>query len=376
VSSRTLLSALAVALLATPLAADTIKLQNGSAIEGVKVLKESYAEISYRKPHVNAPQSVASSDVARVEYSSTSAEYREALTKLDEGSPLEAAENFYAAAENEDSPPYLRASAMIQAADLLLEIRQIVDALPLYEEALANWPDTRHLAAALLGRGKCLLFLGKTADAEAAFAKLLSESKEKSLGERWEMEGAYYALLVSESKAPSKKVLEQSEVLRKRAGVGWPGIANKCALRIGRVQLDSGDARQAMSLFEEIIDGRLDTDKDIVAAAFNGRGHCHFEIAQAYVASADKYAASGESDKAGVAREDALDSYRKARLDFLRVVVSYSHVLDQQAEALYWSAQCFLNVDDEDAQRQAGRLLRKCELEYPDSKWGKLAGQH
>jgi len=375
--SRVLLSVLAVALLAAPLsAADTIKLLNGTEIEGVRILTETYAEITYKKRNVSSAQSVKTKDVLSVIYGSTSSHYRDAQTSLAEGNLVEAASHYDAAAKNEDNTPHLRAKAKIEAADLLELTRNLDEALTVYDQLLEEWPDTRHLARALIGRGKSLLYQGKTAEAETAFAKLLSEAKAKSLGERWEMEGEYYALYVIEAKGDSKTALDGYAELRGRSRASWPGIANKCALRIGRVHLVSGDAGKAMPLFETIIDGRLETDADIVANAYNGRGRCHFAVAQAYIASADKHAGSGASDKATVARMDAVDSFREARLDFLRVVVAYTHVLDQQAEALYWAAQCFLNVDDNDAQRQAGRLLRKCELEYPNSTWGKLAGQN
>jgi len=375
VIARVLLSALAVALFAAPLSADTIKLLNGTQIEGVRILEETYAEVSYRKPRVNAPQTAKTSDVESIAYSSTSGDYREAQVKLAEGALVDAASYYYAAAQDEENSAHLRAKAMIEAADLLELTRNLDDALPVYDELLKLWPNTRHLARALVGRGKVLLYKGDVAEAEAAFAKLLSEAQAKSLGERWEMEGEYYALYVSEAKGDSKTAVTGYEELRSRSRATWPGIANKCALRIGRVHLASGDAKQAMPLFETIIDGRLETESDIVANAYNGRGRCHFAVAQTYLDSADKHAAAGTSDKATVAREDAVDSFREARLDFLRVVVAYTPVLDQQPEALYWAAQCFLNVDDADAQRQAGRLLRKCALEYPSTKWGKLAGQ-
>lgn len=376
-TSRALFCVLILALLAAPLsAADTIKLLNGSEIAGVRVLTETYSEISYRKPRVNAPQTVKSSDVLEVIYGSTSPDYREAQAKLAEGGLIDAASYYDLAGRDDGNSAHLRAKALIEAADILEQTRNPADALPVYDRLLQQWPDTRHLARALVGRGKSLLYLGQTAEAEAAFTKLLSEATSKSLGERWIMEGEYYALLVKEAAGDTATALKDYADLRSRAGSTWPGIANKCALRIGRVHLGQGDTTKAMSLFEAIIDGRIGTENDIVASAFNGRGHCFFATAQAYLASADKHAASGNSDRSGIAREDAVASFREARLDFLRVVVSFSHVLDQQAEALYWAAQCFLNVDDHDAMRQAGRLLRKCQLEYPTSKWGKLAAQN
>lgn len=375
-TSRVLLSVLAALLLAAPLSADTIKLVNGTSIDDVHVLTETYAEVRFRKKNINTPQAVKAPEVLEVVYGSTSPDYREAQDKLAEGSLIDAANAYYFAAKDEANSPHLRATAMIETASILLEARDLDQALPIFDELLQQWPDTRHLARALLGRGKTLLFLGKSADAQAAFAKLMSEAEEKSLGERWQMEGEYYSLRVTETSGDAKNALSGYEELRKRAAAGWPGIANKCLLRVGRVHLSEGNVDKAMPLFEEITDGRLETDNDIVASAFNGLGHCRFAVAQAYIVTADKHAAAGASDRAEIARADAVDSFREARLDFLRVVVSYSHVLEHQAEALYWAAQSFLNVDDTDAQRQAGRLLRKCELEYPSSRWGKLAKQN
>ena len=48
------------------------------------------------------------------------------------------------------------------------------------------------------------------------------------------------------------------------------GIANKCALRMGRVHHANRRHDAAEGLFSEIISGRLETDVDIVAAAAGG----------------------------------------------------------------------------------------------------------
>jgi hypothetical protein len=112
--------------------------------------------------------------------------------------------------------------------------------------------------------------------------------------------------------------------------------------------------------------------RDVAAESFIGRGRCRFAEAQAAMDKAEALAVANDKVKADAVRGDAQEAWRDARLDFLRVVVSYPDVQSAQAEAMYWAAQCYLNLGEEEAQREAGRLLKSAQR-YENSQWGKKA---
>jgi tetratricopeptide (TPR) repeat protein len=366
--------ALAVALLGPLAAADTIKLVDGTVIDGIRIVSESWKEIEYRKPRVAAPLKVETAKVASIEYSSTSADFREARVKEEEGDLLTAAAYYDAVASDEETPVFLAAEARLRQADVLNENGNLPDAIAAYDQLLKEVPETRHLAEAMLGRGRALLRDGRLEEAAAAFTGLQEAVASKSLGEHFAWEGEFHALMVMQAQGQVDAAARGYEELLGRVRSSDKGIANKCQLRLGRLKLSQSQPDEAKPLFQEIIDSRLEMDKDVVAEAYIGRGRCSFSKGLAGLEASDRLGVSGDKPRAEAAYEDALDEFRDARLDFLRVVVSYPSVKSQQAEAMYWAAQCFLNLAEPNGEREAGRLLKSA-AQYPDSPWGKAAAE-
>ena len=65
-------------------------------------------------------------------------------------------------------------------------------------------------------------------------------------------------------------------------------------------------------------------------------------------------------------------------LDFLRVHVHYSGINIEQAEALYFGGQSFLNIasldsEAKDADLRGRVLLKRCADNYAGSEWGRKA---
>ncbi|MHC5210370.1 MAG: tetratricopeptide repeat protein [Planctomycetota bacterium] len=364
---------LALAVLAGTLRADTIHLQDGSKLENVRIVKETLQNVEYRVPRVSAPQKVESAEVRSIEYGSAPPEYRDGMAKLEEGALNLAAGYFLAAAEDEEAPKHVRADARVRLADALNENGNLAEAIEAYDQLLKEHPDTRHLARALLGRGKALFRSQKNDEARTAFETLESEASAKSLGERYTLEAEFHLLWITQQEGGAAEAIKGYEALLASTGGTHQGIANKCSVRLGRAKFDAGDLSGAAALFQDIIDSRLDMDaRDVAAEAFNGRGRCRFSEAQAMNDKADNLAVANDAAKADAARQDAGDLFREARLDFLRVIVSYPDVQSAQAEAFYWAAQCYLNLDEDDAQREAGRLLKSAQR-YENSQWGKKA---
>lgn len=363
----------ALACLAGPLRADTIHMQDGSRLENVRVLKESLKEVEYRVARVSAPQTMEAAKVRSIEYSSTPSEYKEGLAKLEEGALGLAAGYFLAAAEDEEVIRHVRADARVRQADALNENGDLQQAIEAYDLLLREHPDTRHLARALLGRGKALLRAQRVDEARQAFETLKSESTAKGLGERYALEAEFHLLWILQQQGKGEQAVKGYEALLERAGGSYQGIANKCSVRLGRAKLEAGRLDEAKALFQDIIDSRLEMDaRDVAAESFIGRGRCRFAEAQAAMDKAEALAVANDKVKADAVRGDAQEAWRDARLDFLRVVVSYPDVQSAQAEAMYWAAQCYLNLDEEAAQREAGRLLKSAQR-YENSQWGKKA---
>ncbi|MCB9897875.1 MAG: tetratricopeptide repeat protein [Planctomycetes bacterium] len=362
--SSLLLTPLVTLLLATTLLADTISLRDGKELTGVVVEKETFKEVSYKKGRVN--QTVASNDVRSISYGRTSKEYQDGMTALENGENLAAASNFLAAAEDEDLPDHVRASAYAETGDALLAANDYASALKYYDALLSTFKDTRHLARALNGRGKALFFMRDFAAAKEAFDKLASEASSKGLGQRWGLEGEFYSLWASEADpktAKGKDFVAAYKALRDQAASVDPGLANRCALNMGRAYVRKNDVDSAERIFQEIIDKRLGTDAEVVAGAYNGRGECAFAHALAYVKDERR-------------KSDAIDAFKEARLDFLRVYVSYKGVEREQPEALYMAGQCFLNLaaideTETEAEFQGRVMLKRLKDGYPLSEQAK-----
>lgn len=356
------LLALLLGLLAPSLAADTIRLKNGKVITG-KITGETFATIEYRRAGVSSTQTVDAADVVEVVYSSTTPEWRDGVKLEAEGEVVKAAEKYNVVTTDDDAPAFLRAAAMANVGDLLLDDNNSVDALTFYEELLGTYPKTRHLARALLGKGLCLFYARRFPEADAVLKQLQADAAAKNLGERWALEAEFLLLWSAEAQG-KQGVADGYKALRAKARTDFPGIANKAALRMGRVELANNKVRDAEAMFDEIVSSRMDTDASIVAGAFNGRGRCAFGRAQVLLNEGRKV--------------EALEFFNDALLDFLRVVVSYGGVRKEQAEALYFAGQAFLNVaaldpKAEDAERNGQVLLQRCRERFEGSEWATLA---
>ena len=354
---------LPIVLLAAPLSAqDDILMHDGRDITNVRIQHESVDKVEYKKGS-RGTSTVETADVREIRYGRTSPEFVKAVELRDKGSMLQAAEYFAAAESDPDLPDHIRATALVEAADALVVDNSLADALGVYKRFLSDYPSSRHLPRALLGQGKAMIFSGRSADAVGVLDTLKQETSSKGLDERWGLEADYFKLFAQE--AQGKDVIDGYTQLRTRTQGDYQGIANKCALRMGRVHHASRRHDAAEGLFNEIITSRLDTDADIVAAAFTGRGRIAFDRGLAAVNSGDN--------------DEALEHFRDAQLDFLRVYVNYRGVRREQPEAMYWAGEAFLNVgslsNDKDANTWGLIMLKRCRESFPKSEWGQKAAQ-
>jgi len=360
-----ILTAISVLALLPAALADDIILRGGRDISGVRIENESFSKIRYKKAGISSVQSIDTVDVKEIRYGSAGRAYTEAQALLRSGSMGAAATAFLRVADDENQPDHIRATALAEAADALFADNELGHALEFYTELLAKHPTSRHRPRALLGKGKTLLYQGKHQEADQAFETLTDEVRSKGFGERWGYEGEFFRLLSREAQGQAG-VADAYRDLRSRTQGEYQGIANKCSLRMGRVLLGEQppDLAAARGLFGEIIRSRLETDDVIVAGAFNGRGRCDFAQAQVELNAGDE--------------EKAVEEFRSALLDFLRVHVSYPGVYAEQAESLYWAGQSFLNIaaldsSDSEAEVRGQVLLKRCRDGYAGSEWAEKA---
>lgn len=323
---------LTLLLLTAPLVADDIFLKGDRSILDVRITAEDYTEVSYKtKRGIN--QTEPSVNVLRCSYNKTSRDFNDGMKGVNTPSYQEAIRKLQWAADDEELDEFKRATALATAAGALLDNGYYADAQANYAELLAEYRKTRHRPRALLGNAKALLNLGRFAEADELLRTLQTESGQKGFAPEWPQEAEFLLLFSAEAQGASgDEVLSGYKDLRLLTQGEYDGIANKCALRIGRLMFSQNnpDLRGSERLFEEIIEKRFGTDRDIVAGAYNGRGRVRFMSGQAALTNSDPERAREELDA--------------ALLDFLRVVVSFEQISNEQPEALYWAAKSFQSL--------------------------------
>ncbi len=132
----------------------------------------------------------------------------------------------------------------------------------------------------------------------------------------------------------------------------YPDVANKCRLRIGRVLLMEKKYDEAVKFCDEIIENRMDADREVVAGAYLIRGRCRMSRTNP---------------------KPKPEDYKEALYDLLRVVVHYKDVGGPQAEAMYFAGKCFQLLGGKDSARHWQGLYRRLQREWPASPWTKEA---
>ena len=343
-------------------AADEIVLADGKVIDRIRITSESYTEIAYRTSRgIDRKQPAA--EVERVVYARSSPEFSDGMAKLGTPAWADGVGKLLLAATDEDLDDFKRATALAHAASALLDAGYYGDAEANFGQLLADYRNSRHRPAALLGQAKALLNQERFAEAEDLLRTLQSESGSKGYAAKWPHEAEFLLLLSAEAGGKdADEILSGYKDLRLLTQGEFEGIANKCALRIGRLMFSQNppDLRGASQLFDEIIEGRLETDRDVVAGAYNGLGRVHFMRGQQALTKSDP--------------ETAREELEAALLSFLRVHVSYDQISSEQPEALYWAAQSFrslapLGGGGQEADLNGRRLLFTLRDRYPNSPW-------
>lgn len=347
---RRTVSALLLLLAAAVARADTIRFVDGrKPLTEVEVLDETLEGVRYRIKNVRQIQTLPAEKVLAVEYAKVPEDYEIAQDNMDAGAFQAAAELFLAAAQDASRKKGLAAKCYLLAGDAYLKAGLYEDAMRVFDDLVAKFPESRYAPEARLKKGIALVKSGQAQRARQVFSAL--EREAGKVGARWALEAKLQLLRLDEAKDP-KAALEAYEGLLKEAGSKYPTVAHAARLRIGRVLTALGRYDEAIAAFREILAKRSDLPREIVAGAFNGLG----------TALRSKPNATPEELK------EALYAH-------LRVFVSYPDVVDEQPEALYGAGKCFQKVPVQDAEARAQWALGKVVREYPNSVWAKKARQ-
>lgn len=342
------LAVLGITLFSGGLGADTIELKNNKKFLKVKVSKEGLQKVEYRKPGL-PPQSIDSEKVRTIRYDSGGQEYKSGLAALAERAYIDAAEFFMNVAD-ETSQDVLRAHCIYRAAECLQKAGVWKDSISLFTQFVKENRNHRLYPNALENCAICYLNSRDLPKAEKGFSFLNTKVGELNLSDFWKYSSEYWMIYVKESKQSSQRSLTAYQDLYTKTSKEHPAIANKVRLRIGRVYISSKKYGDALALFNEIIDNRFESDREIVAWAFMSRGFCTMSMA------------------AGM-KKGAKAEFKKALYDLLRVVVHYEDVGSPQAEAMFWAGKCFQNLgeDVKDSTKRWRGLYNRIRTEWPGS---------
>ncbi|MFH0946387.1 MAG: tetratricopeptide repeat protein, partial [Planctomycetota bacterium] len=260
-----------------------------------------------------------------------------------------AAKYFKLAAADASKKQGLAAKCLFEAGEALRRGGNSAEAVATFDELIAAQGSSRYVPYASLQRGIALAQGGDQRRAQAAFEKLKGEAGSKGYGERWGFEADLQLLILAEKDNPDA-ALEGYRRLSSSTEGKHPSVANQAKLRIGRVYVATGRCDEARAFFETILKDRAASTREIVAGAYNGLGSAFRK------------------------KKNATDvDIRAALYNYLRVIVSYGDVLDEQAEALYSAGKCFQRVPGPESINRSKTLLHRCINEHPDSSWAQEA---
>ena len=338
-------------LVAAPLvSADTIRFNSGrKAVGKVTVVDETLEKVDYRSRALRQTQSFAADIVAEVVYTDPPEEYLLAMDNLDLLAFEDAAKYFKLAATDANKRKGLVAKCLYEAGEALRRAGNTAEAVATFDDLMTSQENSRYVPYASLQRGIALSQSGDSRRAQAAFEKLKGDSRSKGFGERWGFEADLQLLILTEKENPAA-ALEAYQRLVSTTKGKHDSVANQAQLRIGRVYVATGQFDEAKAFFQTILDNRAASTREIVAGAYNGLG-----------AALRKKKGASDAD------------IRKALYNYLRVIVSYGDVLDEQAEALFSAGKCFQRVPGEESLTRSKTLLYRCINEHPDSKWAQEA---
>jgi len=336
------------------LLADTIRLADGSAIEGVQVVSEGLKEVAYKDG--GKDKTVASATVVQVEFDKKPKEVDEAEGLIGEDDFEGAVDmlDAYVTAMLERKNPGSFKWAPAYAAWRAVEVRTRVSDLDGTRAAadliLKSFAETRYAPGAYLAKATAELQLGRAADAQATLAALASLVESQGLDPRWKLECKLSQAEADEKLRGEARRAEYERVVGE-AGA-YPATRARAQVLVGESFLadarGSGSAKdlrtKARAAFQKVVDDPA-APRAQLAAAYTGLGESLFLLG------------ADVDDKAML---------QDAALAFLRVTSIYRDDGRYVAKALYHAMRCFDLMQDP---RKKADMRRELLAAFPASTW-------
>jgi hypothetical protein len=345
--------ALAAVLCAAAAQADTIRLADGSAIEGVTVVNEGLKEVVYKEG--GKDKTVASATVVAVEFEKKPKEIDEAEGLIGEDDFEGAVDTLdaYVAAmlgKNPGSYKWGPAYAAWRAVDVRTRVADLNGMRTAAERVVRSYAESRYVPAAYLAKASAELQLGRPADAQATLAEFWALVESQGLDKRWQLE---CKLSQVESDEKLKGDARRSEYERIAGEArAYPATRTRAQVLAGESLLaeakgssSAKDLRsKARTAFQKVVDDP-EAPRVQLAAAYAGLGESLFLLG----ADAD--------DKAML---------QDAALAFLRVTSIYRDEGRYVARALYYAMRSFDLMQDP---RKKADMKRELLALFPGTTW-------
>jgi len=357
-SLRVVLAAGALAfLVAGELLADTVYRKRANQ-EGVNVYKETFKKVFYTPPGSKLKQDFdyLKDKVIRVEYENWPEEWDYGRDDLANSRFQDAYDAFIAVSKaSADSFPQARQYGLYWACETLVKWaeagngRALGEALKTFDMLMQAEPETVHLAKVFIGKGKCYLLMGKKAEALAEFNKVFREEyfkPEDKVAARVQM------ALIAELGKQYRKALDQYTQILGEANQVAPDAVPLVKVRMAACKVGLEQYDEALDEFDRLLSSAKTAA--VKAAAYNGRGECHWKKKE----------------------------YETAMWDFLRVVVLYETITSESPKAFYYASMCMKNMaaiyrkqnkkEEEKLWRGRSRgLFGELKEKFPGSPWVK-----
>ncbi len=352
---RTGFTTLALALVAGPLAADTIYLLDGKSIEDVSVATETSKEIEYKEE--SKKRTVKTDDVLRIEFSAKSQLVDRADTAAADGQLLDAIGDLelYVDGMGDRAPRYKwePAYALNRLVELYTQIGDAEGLIAAADKLIEKAPESRHVPTAFLAKAEAQNFTGKAKDAVQTLKAFKAVIQGQSLSQRWLLEQEL-ASLVYDASVKGKTLRDRLDQISTKAGSQFPRVKNRAEVAIAEsfVEADKDDSfAKAEPIFRDIVENPQ-ADPGTLAAAYTGLGDCIFRRAVK------------END---AKKRDALMT--EAVMAYMRVVVVYKDQNRYVPKAMFWAGRVFDESTEAEDKERAQKLYLRVMREFQGSEW-------
>jgi hypothetical protein len=346
--------ALVTLALVADLRADTIRLADGTTVDGVQVVSEGLKEIAYKEG--GKDKTLPSGNVVAIGFDKKPKEVDEAeglISEDDLEGAIDTLDAYVATVLDKKSAGSFKwapAYAAWRAVEVRTQVADFEGMRSAADRVLKSFPETRYVPGAYLAKATAELQSGRGADAQTTLASLWTLIETQGLDKRWQIE---CKLAQAEANDKLKHDARRAEYER-LAGEAkdLPGARAHAQVLIGESFLveakGSGSAKdlrtKARAAFQKAVDDAQAPRLEL-AAAYAGLGESLFLLG------------ADTDDKALL---------QDAALAFLRVTSLYREDGRYVAKALFYAMRSFDLMQDP---RKKADMKRELLAQFPATSW-------